>query len=133
MSSKPDLLTSLMNSSLEMKPKSTNLGYNQQLSYGNYNQPAASNPNQSMWNSPPQSTSFLPPNNNNDVLDSMSSLDEFLGPPLPGQKVVSYPSDPFASSTNLLKPQSSSNNSATRNNNQNSVQLSHQDIMNFLK
>lgn len=132
MSSKPDLLTSLMNSNLDMKSKPANPGPNQQLSYGNYHQQAVSNPNQSMWNSNPQSTPFNSQNNNNDVLDSMSSLDAFLGPPLPGQKVVNYPSDPFASTTNLLKPQNSSSSSATTNSNQNSVQLSQQDILNFL-
>lgn len=132
MSSKPDLLTSLMNANLEIKPKQpVNFGQNQQLSYGNYNH-ATPNPNQSMWNnSKPQSTAYHSQNNNNDVMGSMSSLDAFLGPPLPGQKVVNYPSDPFASSTSLLQPQSSGNHSSSKNN-KNSVQLSQQDILNFL-
>lgn len=131
MSSKPDLLTSLMNANLEIKPK-TSSGQNQSLSYGNYNHHPTPNPNQSMWNSKPQPSAYHLQNNNNDVLDSMSSLDAFLGPPLPGQKVVNYPSDPFASTSSLLKPQSSGNNSAAKNNNKNSVQLSQQDILNFL-
>lgn len=131
MSSKPDLLTSLMNANLEVKPKATSQGQNQHLSYGNYNQHSTPNPNQSMWNSKPQSSAYHSQNNNNDVMGSMSSLDAFLGPPLPGQKVVNYPSDPFASTTSLLKPQSSGSNSAAKNN-KNSVQLSQQDILNFL-
>lgn len=133
MSSKPDLLTSLMNANLEIKPKPTpSMNQTQQLSYGNYNN-VTPNPNQNMWNKPQSATStaYHVPNNNNDVMDSMSSLDAFLGPPLPGQKVVSYPSDPFSSSTSLLQPQNTSNNSTTKNN-KNSVQLSQQDILNFL-
>lgn len=130
MSSKPDLLTSLMNANLEIKPKQTSSGQSQQLSYGNYNQ-VTPNPNQNMWNSNPKPAAYQSQNNNNDVLDSMSSLDAFLGPPLPGQKVVSYPTDPFASTTSLLQPQSSGINPTTKNN-KNSVQLSQQDILNFL-